>query len=293
VAGCGGGKKAPEVVTFDGPSSISCTGGGTKTVHFQYETKNAEAVEPEIDGQPVGASAGYDPDSGTMNFPYLCPGPHTLAISATGNNQTVTTPQKVTSTGGSASGKPEIVTFDGPSSISCSGGGTKVVNFDYATKNAIAVEPEVDGENPGAQAGYPPDSGTMGFPYICPGPHTVTIVASNKDGESVSKSVTVKSTGGNASAAPQILEFNGPDVASCGTPSGDTVTLSYSYRTKNATAVEPSIDGVPVGASAGYDPVHGVMRFPYVCPGPHTLTITASGHGSTSQSIDVAPSSAG
>lgn len=272
---------------------MSCSGGGTKTVSFQYETKNVEAVDPEIDGQAVGAQAGYDPDSGTMNFPYVCNGPHTLTISATGNNQTVTKSQKVTSTGGST-GKPEIVTFDGPSSISCSGGGTKVVSFAYETKNAITVEPEIDGQNPGAQAGYPAHSGSMGFTFICPGPHTVTIVASNSAGQSVSKSATVTSTGGTPSAAPQILEFNGPDVASCGA-SGDTVTLSYSYRTKNATAVEPEIDGENPGAQAGYPPVHGTMRFAYVCPGPHTLTITAFGKNntSTSKSIDVAPSSSG
>jgi hypothetical protein len=90
AAGCGGGKKAPEVVKFAGPSSVDCSGGGTKTVSFDYETKDAEAVDPEIDGQAVGAQAGYDPDSGTMNFPYLCPGPHTMTITAFGANNTST-----------------------------------------------------------------------------------------------------------------------------------------------------------------------------------------------------------
>jgi len=262
-------------------------------VSFDYETKNAEAVDPEIDGQPVGAQAGYDPDSGTMNFPYLCPGPHTLAISATGNDQTVLKSQKVTSTGGSAAGKPEIVTFDGPSTVTCPGTQTVPVDFQYETKNATTVDPEIDGEPVGAQAGYDPSSGTMSFPYVCPGPHTLAIVAGGANGQSATKSANVKSSGSGASA-PKILEFNGPDVASCGT-SGDTVTLSYSYRTQNATAVEPSIDGENPGAQAGYNPAHGTMRFAYVCPGPHTLTITAFGNydTSTSKSIDVAPSSAG
>jgi hypothetical protein len=221
-----------------------------------------------------------------MNFPYLCPGPHTLTIAATGNNQTVSKSQKVTSRGGSASGKPEIVTFDGPSTVSCSGTETKTVSFQYETKNATTVDPEIDGEPVGAQAGYDPHSGTMNFPYVCPGPHTLTIDAGGANGQSATKSATVTSTGGGASSAPQILEFNGPDVASCGT-SGDTVTLSYSYRTKNATAVEPSIDGESVGAQAGYDPVHGVMRFNYACPGPHTLTITAFGKNNRSASASI------
>lgn len=241
----------------------------------------------------MGAQAGYDPDSGTMNFPYVCPGPHKLTISATGNNQTISKTANVTSTGGSASGKPEIVTFDGPSAVSCTGTETTTVSFKYETKNAKAVDPEVDGQAVGAQAGYDPHSGTMNFPYVCPGPHTVTIDASGANGQSATKTARVVPASGGT-AAPQILEFNGPDVASCGA-SGDTVTLSYSYRTKNAEAVEPEIDGQNPGAQAGYDPVHGVMRFNYVCPGPHTLTITASGKNntSTSKSVDVEPSSAG
>jgi hypothetical protein len=272
---------------------VSCTGGGTKSVSFTYETKDAEAVDPEIDGQAVGAQAGYDPDSGTMNFPYLCPGPHTLTISATGNNQTIIESQKVTSTG-SATGKPEVVAFDGPSTVTCKGDETVTVDFQYETKNATTVDPEIDGEAVGAQAGYDPHSGTMSFPYQCPGPHTLTIDIGGTNGQSANKSAVVSSTGGSASAKPQILEFNGPDVASCGA-SGDTVTLSYSYRTKNATTVEPEIDGESPGAQAGYPPVHGVMRFAYVCPGPHTLTITAFGKNdqSTNESVDVAPSGSG
>ncbi|MBA3717484.1 MAG: hypothetical protein H0W87_04560 [Actinobacteria bacterium] len=286
AAGCGSsGSKAPEIVTFQGPSSVSCSsGGGTQTVSFDYETKNAEAVDPEIDGQAVGAQAGYDPGSGTMNFPYVCPGPHTLTISATGNNQTVSKSARVTSTG-SAAGKPEIVTFDGPSTVSCTGTETKTVSFQYETTNATTVDPEIDGQAVGAQAGYDPGSGTMNFPYVCPGPHTVTISAGGANGQTASKSATVEPEGGGA-ATPQILEFNGPDVASCGT-AGDTVTLSYSYRAKNATAVSPEIDGQNPGAQAGYNPVHGVMRFNYICPGPHTLTITAFGKNNTSASAGV------
>jgi uncharacterized protein YdhG (YjbR/CyaY superfamily) len=293
AAACGGGKKAPEIVTFDGPSSVSCGGASQKVVSFKYETENAEAVDPEIDGQAVGAQAGYDPKSGTMRFPYQCPGPHTLTISATGNNQTVSKSQKVTSTG-NPTAKPQIVTFSGPSSVDCSGQTTVTVSFQYETDNAQAVDPEIDGQAVGAQAGYDPQSGTMRFPYQCPGPHTLTIDASGANGQSATKSVRVTSTGGGGSAAPQILEFNGPDTASC-SASGDTVTLSYSYRTKGATAVEPAIDGQNPGAQAGYPPEHGVMRFNYVCPGPHTLTITAFGknNASTSKSVDVAPASAG
>lgn len=279
------------MVVFSGPSKVACSGTETKTVSFLYETENTEAVDPEIDGQAVGAQAGYSPKRGTMRFPYQCPGPHKLTIAATGHNQTVTRTVKVTP----QAGKPQIVTFEGPSTVSCTGTETTTVSFKYETKNVTAVDPEVDGEAVGAQAGYDPAGGTMSFPYICPGPHTMTIDASGSNGQSTSKSArVVPESGGGAQAKPVILEFNGPDTASCGT-SGDTVTLSYSYRTKNATAVSPAIDGENPGAQAGYDAVHGIMRFAYVCPGPHTLTITALGKNntSTSQSVDVNPSSAG
>lgn len=283
------------MVTFSGPSSVACSGTETQTVSFRYETKNTEAVDPEIDGQNPGAQAGYDPAGGTMRFAYVCPGPHTLSIAATGHNQTVTRSTRVTSTSSNAGAKPEVVTFEGPSTVSCSGTETTTVAFKYETKNATAVDPEIDGQAVGAQAGYDPASGTMSFPYVCPGPHTLTIDVSGANGQNVTKSAkVVPEGGGGGQGTPQILEFNGPDTASCGS-AGDTVTLSYSYRAKNATAVGPEIDGQNPGAQAGYNPVHGVMRFDYICPGPHTLTITAFGKGSasTSQSVDVNPSSAG
>jgi hypothetical protein len=79
--------KAPEIVTFKGPSAVPCgKKGQIQTVSFKYATKNATAVEPEIDGQPPGAQAGYDPKGGTMHFNYICPGPHKLTISAFGAN---------------------------------------------------------------------------------------------------------------------------------------------------------------------------------------------------------------
>lgn len=97
AAGCGkSGKKAyvppagPQIVKFDGPSVVPCgKKGEIKTVGFKYATQNATAVEPEIDGQSPGAQAGYDPSGGTMHFAYICPGPHTMTISATGHGKTV------------------------------------------------------------------------------------------------------------------------------------------------------------------------------------------------------------
>jgi hypothetical protein len=99
--------------------------------------------------------------------------------------------------GGSSSSKPQIVTFKGPSVVSCvKKGQSKTVSFLYKTTNATAVEPEIDGQPPGAQAGFNPKGGHMLFAYICPGPHKLTITASGKNRKSVSKSVTVVPSSG-------------------------------------------------------------------------------------------------
>jgi hypothetical protein len=198
AAGCGGkSSSTPEIVKFDGPSSVSCAKSGeTKTVSFQYEAKNAETVNPEVDGNPVGAQAGYDPNSGTMNFPYVCPGPHTLMIFATGKNNKNASESKrvVPSSGGGAVGTPQIVKFEGQKVVTSCGkkGQVKTLSFQYETKNATSVEPEIDGNPVGAQAGYNPHSGTMRFPYVCPGPHKLTISAFGKGRKTVSKTVTVQ-----------------------------------------------------------------------------------------------------
>lgn len=99
--------------------------------------------------------------------------------------------------GGSGSSAPQIVTFKGPSVVSCvKNSQVKTASYLYKTKDATAVEPEIDGQPPGAQAGYNPKGGHMHFAYICPGPHKFTITASNDKGKSVSKSVTVEPSSG-------------------------------------------------------------------------------------------------
>ena len=100
--------------------------------------------------------------------------------------------------------------------------------------------------------------------------------------------------GCGGSSGPQILVFKGPSAVSC-TKQGQTKTVAYVYKTKNAKAVEPSVDHNAIGAQAGYDPKGGTMRFPYRCDGPHTFTISAFGDKgkSASKSVTVEPSSGG
>lgn len=95
-------------------------------------------------------------------------------------------------------------------------------------------------------------------------------------------------------SGPQIVRFDGPDVVPCG-KKGQTKTVSFEYETKNVTAVDPEVDGHPIGAQAGYDPKRGTMRFPYICPGPHTVTIDAFGKNTKSveRSVTLEPESSG
>jgi hypothetical protein len=65
-------------------------------------------------------------------------------------------------------GAPKILTFSGPKVVSCAKKGQiKTVSYLYQTQYATSVEPEIDGQAPGAQAGYDPNGGHMRFAYTC------------------------------------------------------------------------------------------------------------------------------
>ncbi len=127
----------------------------------------------------------------------ICAAAAVVAVAGCGNSGKKTTTSggtttSATTTGTTASKLPQIIVFKGPSAVSCGKKGEiHTVVFVYKTRNATSVEPEIDGEAPGAQAGYDPKGGKMRFDYICPGPHTLTISAFNDAGQSASRSVGV------------------------------------------------------------------------------------------------------
>jgi hypothetical protein len=101
LAGCSGSKRsavtttstegvteAPSVriVRFRGPNFVRCRGGETHMLSFRYAMKNAQTIDPRVDARPVAAHAIYDLRRGTIRFPYVCPGPHSFKITATGKN---------------------------------------------------------------------------------------------------------------------------------------------------------------------------------------------------------------
>ena len=79
---------SPRIAKFKGPDFVKCRGRETHTLLFRYATKNhVQSVEAQVDGRPPTAHAIYDLRRGTIRFPYVCPGPHTFKITATGKDK--------------------------------------------------------------------------------------------------------------------------------------------------------------------------------------------------------------
>ena len=95
----------------------------------------------------------------------------------------------------------------------------------------------------------------------------------------------VRQTGPPPRITPEIVRFDGQRFVRCRT-AGAAVRVEYKYATIRASSVEGRIDGVSRGVLRAGSTDRGTMRFRYVCPGPHTFTITARAPGGTAtQSI--------
>ena len=87
AVGCGGSDSqgtSPQILSFDGPSSVVCiTAGQTTPLTFKYRAQDATVINASLDGRRLGFPRRiYDPESGTITFRYVCPGPHVLTIDA-------------------------------------------------------------------------------------------------------------------------------------------------------------------------------------------------------------------
>ncbi len=89
---------------------------------------------------------------------------------------------------------PEITRFQVPGQVTCRGVVPPAVPVEYATTGATTVEFAVDGEAPGASAGYPA-SGRAELPFPCDGGrHTYSLTATSSDGKETTRRVTVEET---------------------------------------------------------------------------------------------------
>jgi hypothetical protein len=92
-----------------------------------------------------------------------------------------------------------ITQFSVQSTIDCSTSTTVVAK--YATTNATSVEFTINGQSPGASAGYDPSGGKAHLPFPCKKHNnagrkaTFAITASGKHKATATKSVTVTATG--------------------------------------------------------------------------------------------------
>jgi hypothetical protein len=84
----------------------------------------------------------------------------------------------------------------------------------------------------------------------------------------------VRQVGPPPRVTPEIVRFDVPTVVRC-SKAGAAVKVKYEYATLNASVVNGRIDGVRRGVQRVGGPARGTLRFRYVCPGPHTLAITA------------------
>jgi hypothetical protein len=283
---------APSISAFDLLDDVTCT-GSTVEVAAGWATRNAQAINFSVDGQPLPAAAGF-PVTGAGNIPVPCDGnAHKVTLTATGAGSPASLSRSVNTSNTPPPppvGAPVITAFQVIDDITCSGAQAPVPTS-WATRNAQAVSFQVDGQPVGAGAGYPVNGvGNVAVP--CDGrEHQVTLFASGPGGQVGATRQVNTSNGPPPVTAPSISRFDLLDDVTCG---GGTVEVSAAWVTQNAQAVNFSVDGQPLAAGAGFSTT-GVGRIAVPCDGnAHKVTLTATGTGtpaSLSRSVNTSISS--
>lgn len=164
------------ITTFHVIGDVSCS-GAQASVPMAWSTRDAQTVEFQVDGQPVGAGAGY-PVSGTGNVAVPCDGrEHEILLVASGPGGRASLSRHVnTSNSPPRSGAPSIGRFDVLDDVTCTGT-TVEVAASWSTQNAQAVNFSVDGQPLPLAAGFPV-TGAGNIPVPCDGAaHKVTLTA--------------------------------------------------------------------------------------------------------------------
>jgi hypothetical protein len=180
---------APVITAFQVIDDVTCSGAQV-SVPTSWATRNAQTVNFQVDGQPVGAGAGY-PVNGVGNVAVPCDGrAHQVTLVAAGPGGQVGASRQVnTSNSPPPVTAPSITRFDLLDDVAC-GGGTVEVSAAWVTQNAQAVNFSVDGQPLPAAAGFPV-TGVARIPVPCDGnAHTVTLTATGSGAPaSLSRSV--------------------------------------------------------------------------------------------------------
>ena len=203
------------ITAFHVIGDVSCS-GAQASVPMSWSTRDAQTVEFQVDGQPVGAGAGY-PVSGTGNVAVPCDGrEHEILLVASGPRGGASLSRHVnTSNTPPPSGAPSISRFDVLGDVTCTGT-TVEIAASWATQNAQAVNFSVDGQPLPLAAGFPV-TGSGNIPVPCDGAaHKVTLTA------------TGTGTGTPASASRSV---------NTSTSSGGTTTTATPTRTTAQTTI--------------------------------------------------------
>ena len=190
----------PVITAFQIIDDVTCS-GAQASVPVSWATRNAQTVEFQADGQPVGAGAGY-PVAGIGNVPVPCDGKsHTIVLAAFGSGVQVSAARQVnTSNSTPPPTAPVVRQFDILDDITCS---TSTVEAPavWLTQNAQAVNFSVDGQPLPAAAGFAV-SGVGNIAVPCDGrSHTVTLTATGAGASaSLSRAVNTTTSSGGTTA---------------------------------------------------------------------------------------------
>ena len=182
------GAAVPVITSFSVASSVHCDASDV-AVQVAWQSTGAKSAEVTLDG---GVSAKDLPASGSTSVQVPCSeGTQKIGLVVTaqdGKQASVVHSIKTIPSGGGT--KPVIDSFK-LTAPGCQGQTVKV-KATYATTNAETVAFEIDGQNPGMQAGLP-TSGTANVPDVpCDGKsHQITLVATSSADKSVQQSQTV------------------------------------------------------------------------------------------------------
>lgn len=217
-----------------------------------WETEGAESAAVSVDGSEAASDL---PANGKTKVNVKCTdGTHEITLTATNaDGETATNTHTIKTDKAPPAPNPTIKSFNVVAG-QCQG---KVlqVTAQYATANATAVEFEVDGQAPGAQAGLN-TSGTANVPDVpCDGKsHQITLVATNAAGQSAQATQSV-----SGAAVPVITALSVASQVHC---SGTEVPVKVAWQTTGTKSVTVTVDGAP---AAKDQPANGSTQIQLPC----------------------------
>ncbi|MFL5954844.1 MAG: hypothetical protein ACJ76I_12135, partial [Gaiellaceae bacterium] len=281
---------APNCTAASNPQSVTITAGVSSGVTFNVScvtTKGSLTVSTTTTGadlDPDGYAVAVDGGApqaiavnGTLTVAGLTAGTHTVALSGLAANCTTTNnPQTVTITAGA--------TTSASFTVSC----TAIPTNGNLTVTAATtgVEPDADGYTvsvDGGPAQAIASNGSVSFPGLSAGSHTVTLAGIAPNCAAATNPQTVTITAGSSASAT----FNVTCVTTKGTLSVNTTTSGADLDPDGYTV---TLDGAP--ATAQPIATNGSTAFANLSAGTHTVALSALAAnctvtGSNSQTVTV------